>query len=76
MVRRLRRLASLAANHLYLGLMYVGSWTFPADIAEQVRRAPEGSGPGCGPVAGHPERLVPDQPLSEAERHLWRQLSR
>jgi hypothetical protein len=65
----------LVAGHLYAGLIQVGSWAFPADVGEYVRRAPDVSGADGGPAPGHPERLVPDQPLSETERSLWRDLS-
>ena len=75
-MRRLRRLALLVAQHLYIGLVHVGSWSFSAEIGEQLRRAAGDGGSARGPAKSHPERLVPDQPLSEVERDIWRQLLR
>lgn len=74
-MHRLRRFVVLAAKHLYLGLIYVGAWSTPVAAGEFLRDAQSTNDSGCRPAPDHPERLVPDRPLSEVERELWRQLA-
>jgi hypothetical protein len=74
MVLRLRRLVLLLAKYLYLGLVYAGSWSATIPVGELLGLTRSITGAGCEPASGHPERLVPDRPLSEVEQGLWRQL--
>lgn len=71
---RLRRLVLLLAKCLYLGFVYVGSWSASIPLGELLRPTRSITGSGCEPAPAHPERLVPDRPLSEVEKGLWRQL--
>jgi hypothetical protein len=84
---RCRRLLLAVAKHVYAGLVCVGSWGAPFYIGEYPHRVPSTDGPrhqsatgtsgedgARRPPPGHPERLVPNLPLSKVERQLWRQL--
>jgi len=71
------RIAAAVAKHLYVGLVYLGSWHAPLPTGEFLRQRrsrgdPSTAGPARRPCPGHPERLVPDIPLSDEERRLWR----
>jgi hypothetical protein len=52
----------------------LGIWLVLPEQAPTGQDAAAGRGP-CGPAPGHPERLVPDVPLSGSERVLWAQLA-
>jgi hypothetical protein len=53
------------------------AWCWGAYIGGVVVQSAAGpspaQGPG-GPPAGHPERLAPELPVTDEERHLWQQL--
>ena len=84
LLQQLRHVAVGAAKHVYTGLVYVGSSAAPGDVDAILRHDHSSAGADTTtvpavisadrPMLGHPERLIPNQPLTKVERHLWRQL--